>query len=106
MGKAQEWKGRRHRSVAVPRLRSSARGKQSVSHKKLLGERQLFSCNHPGCGATFEGVGTYKAVWERARKEGWRTLKIGRAWLHWCMWVHIPNDRALKDMRDNAQAPS
>lgn len=97
MGKAKERQRRRHRNATLSRLRPAGRCESTVSHKTKLGERHLFSCNLADCGATYEGAGTFKAVWERAKAEGWRTLKVGRVWQHWCCWVHIPSDVQLAD---------
>lgn len=97
MGKAKERKGRRQRNASLSRVHPADRSEPTVTHKTKLGQRHLFSCNHEGCGATFENAGTYKAVWEQARAAGWRALKVGAVWRHWCCWVHIPSDRVLAD---------
>lgn len=48
------------------------------------GGRIIFECDT--CNETFEGERgeEFETVWSSAKREGWKTKKIGRDWVHGC----------------------
>ena len=45
---------------------------------------RTFACDHVGCDEVYDGFGTFAEVWAAAKAEGWKTIKEGRSWSHYC----------------------
>lgn len=70
---------------------TSRRTKKSITYK----------CDRPGCNAKHVasiGAG-FGEAWKTAKGEGWVAAEIDGKWLHFCSWVHRPNnDRQLREV--------
>lgn len=92
MGKTYRSKNRKHYYGKLPGLHAPER-ERTVSFKRKRFEGYVFSCNKEGCGAQLTvPANNFKNAWAAAKKQGWVTGKVGVVWLHWCDWVHKPNE--------------
>lgn len=62
----------------------------------------VFRCDKPGCTATHTApFNVWRLAWPHAKRAGWVSAKSGEKWLHFCDWVHRPNnDRQLAELAD------
>ncbi len=52
-------------------------------------EGHMFECDAKGCTHAYTGIGDFQAVWEDAKKDGWRCvpMRVGfkiAEWKHLC----------------------
>ena len=56
-----------------------------MSHEQY-DKTHVFNCDHPGCNKNVQGdeEESFHDVWYAAKAKGWRTMKIGIDWVHFC----------------------
>lgn len=56
-----------------------------MSHNFQGYDQHEFECDSPHCEETFSGEGTFKEVWDEAKRDGWKAKKDDDdVWCHYC----------------------